>query len=129
MDIDRLRYFCTVARVGSIRGAAKVLKISPAALSKAIKTLEEELGLALLVQSGRGIRVSDERALVRDANAPAGLDEQGQAELLFQGLDGFGKGRRGDLEDLGGAADRSHASDGAEVAETIDVHQLTFNHY
>lgn len=59
MDTNRLHYFCTVAETGSLRGAAELLRLSPAALSKSIKLLEQELSLELLVPSGRGILITD----------------------------------------------------------------------
>ncbi len=48
MDTGRLRYFCAVARTGSLRRAAELVKVSPPALSKAIKLLESECGVRLI---------------------------------------------------------------------------------
>lgn len=59
MDIDRLRYFCAVTNTGSLSRASELLGISQPALSKAIKTLEREIGQTLIVPSGRGIAVTD----------------------------------------------------------------------
>lgn len=59
MDMNRLRYFCTVADTGSLRSAAELLHLSPAALSKSIKLLESELDLELLAPAGRGIIITD----------------------------------------------------------------------
>lgn len=68
MDINRLRYFITVAETESIRKAAEMLSLSPAALSKSIKVLEEELGYSLLISAGRGISISEKgRRLARQA--------------------------------------------------------------
>ena len=58
MEISRLRYFCTVAETGSLHKAAELLRLSPAAISKAIRLLEEELDTKLLLPSGRGITVT-----------------------------------------------------------------------
>ncbi|MEN9723585.1 MAG: hypothetical protein RJB38_1571 [Pseudomonadota bacterium] len=60
MDSNRLRYFIAVAETGSIRKAAEVLRLSPAALSKAIKLLEDETNLRLLAPAGRGIVITAE---------------------------------------------------------------------
>lgn len=60
MDSNRLAYFVVVNETGSIRRAAELLRLSPAALSKAIKQLEFEAGFKLLVPAGRGILVTDE---------------------------------------------------------------------
>ncbi|MCX6125351.1 MAG: LysR family transcriptional regulator [Proteobacteria bacterium] len=58
MDTNKLRYFCVVAEYGSIRKAAEILRISPAALSKAVGLLEADLGEELLLPDGRGIVIS-----------------------------------------------------------------------
>jgi DNA-binding transcriptional LysR family regulator len=55
MDIDRVRYFCVLAKSGSITKASEVLRISQPALSKAIKLLEKETNLNLLEREGRGL--------------------------------------------------------------------------
>jgi DNA-binding transcriptional LysR family regulator len=59
MDLDRLGYFAAVAETGSVRRAAERLHRSPAAVSKAIKQLERELAVRLLVPAGRGVALSD----------------------------------------------------------------------
>lgn len=60
MDINRIRYFAAVAESQHIRKAAEVLKINPATLSRAIKVLEHEVGLKLIISSGRGIQITDQ---------------------------------------------------------------------
>lgn len=84
MDIDRLRYFTVVAETGNLRKAAELLRISPAALSKSIKVLESELGVRLLLPSGRGIVLSEEGRRVsenalRILEEVAALKEKSQA--------------------------------------------------
>lgn len=59
MNNNRLRYFIVVNETESIRKAAETLHISPAALSKAIKQLEIEMGVTLLIPAGRGIMITD----------------------------------------------------------------------
>src|SRR5436305_135346 len=51
MDIQQLRTFVTVARVGSITRAAEALHITQPAASGQIKSLEEELSLRLLTRT------------------------------------------------------------------------------
>lgn len=58
MDIHRARYFCVVANCGSLVRAAEVLRISQPALSKALRVLEEEVGLKLIERDGRGLRLT-----------------------------------------------------------------------
>lgn len=60
MDTNRLRYFVTVAHAGSLAAASEIIRLSPAALSKAMGILESELGHSLFVRVGRGIRLSDD---------------------------------------------------------------------
>ncbi len=54
-----MHYFSVLSRAGSITKASELLNISQPALSKAIKTLEVELGQKLIVPSGRGIVITD----------------------------------------------------------------------
>jgi DNA-binding transcriptional LysR family regulator len=60
MDTNRLKQFCTIVETSNLRKAAELLGISHSGLSKSIKTLENELGLELIAQSGRGIVITDE---------------------------------------------------------------------
>jgi DNA-binding transcriptional LysR family regulator len=65
MDITKIKYFAVVAETGSLRRASELLLISPAALSRAIKQLEAELGAELFVPSGRGIALTDRGRLLQ----------------------------------------------------------------
>lgn len=60
MDSNRLKYFLVVSETESLRKAAEILHLSPAALSKAIKQLEFEVGATLLIPAGRGIAITAE---------------------------------------------------------------------
>ncbi|WP_413568373.1 LysR family transcriptional regulator [Bdellovibrio sp. HCB117] len=59
MDINRIRYFLSVVKTGSITKAAELHHISAPALSKAIKVFERELDEKLLLPDGRGILLTD----------------------------------------------------------------------
>ncbi len=59
MDIPRLRAFLVAARLGSVSRAATELRIAQPALSRQIRKLEAELGVALLVREGRGVRSTE----------------------------------------------------------------------
>lgn len=59
MDIDRVRYFCVLAKTGSITKASEILRISQPALSKAVKLLEKETGLQLTEREGRGLILTE----------------------------------------------------------------------
>ena len=68
MDARRLRYFATVAEVGSFTRAAKHLCVAQPALSRQIRQLEEELGLELFSRIARQITLTDAgEALLRHA--------------------------------------------------------------
>lgn len=54
-----LAVFATVADVGSFRGAAKRLNMSPAAISGHVSLLEERFGVALMYRSTRKLTLTD----------------------------------------------------------------------
>jgi LysR family nitrogen assimilation transcriptional regulator len=58
-DVRRLRYFITVAELGSLTRAAEALHISQPALSQHVNTLESELGLKLLMRGPRGVMLTE----------------------------------------------------------------------
>jgi DNA-binding transcriptional LysR family regulator len=58
MNLQRLRYFEAVGRLGSFRRAADELNITQPALSRQIKVLEEEVGVPLLIRSKRRIALT-----------------------------------------------------------------------
>lgn len=68
---DRLPEFRTVAETEHLGRAAERLHVSPPALSRNLKLLEEALGLKLFTRRGRGLQLNDEGRLllarVRDA--------------------------------------------------------------
>lgn len=59
MTLGQLRTFLTVARTGSIRGAAAELVITEPSVSAAVASLSRELGAELTERVGRGIRLTD----------------------------------------------------------------------
>jgi len=60
MNLDILRRFVHIARVGSITQAAQDLYVAQPALSKQMQRLEEEIGSNLFDRSGRRIRLTME---------------------------------------------------------------------
>ncbi len=60
MDINRIFYFVTIARAGSLAAASAILHVSPAALSKAMSVFESEFGAAVFRRSGRGIVLTEQ---------------------------------------------------------------------
>lgn len=59
METTRLRHFRMVVETQNLRRAADLVGISHSGLSKSLKALEAELGLTLIMPSGRGLVVTD----------------------------------------------------------------------
>lgn len=59
MDTNRIRYFISLARTGSISKAAELHHISAAAFSKSMKVFESETGQTLTLRHGRGVILTD----------------------------------------------------------------------
>jgi DNA-binding transcriptional LysR family regulator len=64
MNIDDLRLFVDVARLGSFAAAARARNADPSAISRAIAALETELRLRLFQRTTRKVVLTDEGALV-----------------------------------------------------------------
>lgn len=69
MDIRRLSYFMRIAEDGSLTRASNLLRIAQPALSRQMRLLEEELGVALYTRTARGMRLTDAGQALRDAVA------------------------------------------------------------
>jgi LysR family glycine cleavage system transcriptional activator len=66
-SLNSLRAFSVVAESGSYSEAAKQLNVTHAAVSQQVKSLEERLGVSLVVRAGRGITLTEEgESLARD---------------------------------------------------------------
>ena len=60
MDVPRLEAFLEVARLGSMRAAARSLHLGQPALSARIVALEDELGAKVFERTKRGVRLERE---------------------------------------------------------------------
>ena len=65
MEVRVLRYFLTVAREGSITGAAEALHVTQPTLSKQLMDLEQELGKKLFIRGNRKITLTEEGLFLR----------------------------------------------------------------
>lgn len=59
MDLTRLDYFLVLAQTQNMREASEILGITPPALSKAMKLLEDEMDAQLWTRDGRRIVLTD----------------------------------------------------------------------
>uniref|UniRef100_UPI00359F81EE LysR family transcriptional regulator n=1 Tax=Achromobacter insuavis TaxID=1287735 RepID=UPI00359F81EE len=58
MELRHLRYFQAVAREGSFTRAAEALHMAHPPLSRQIRQMEEELGVALFERTTRALRLT-----------------------------------------------------------------------
>jgi len=65
MEIRVLEYFLTVAREGTITGAAEVLHITQPTLSRQLSDLEDELGKTLMIRGKRRITLTEDGMILR----------------------------------------------------------------
>lgn len=56
LDFKRLKYFAGIVDAASISTAASLLGVAQPALSKALRTLEDDLGVQLLERTARGVQ-------------------------------------------------------------------------
>ena len=86
MEIRTLRYFLAVAREENMTKAAKTLHVTQPTLSKALKSLEDEMGKKLFIRRSFSIALTDEGALLRD-RAEDLINMADKIEREFQSLD------------------------------------------
>lgn len=78
LPLSTLEIFDAIAREGSFKGAARRLGLQPSTVSHQLKSLEEQLGVALFIRSTRSVSLTEAgRALMRGAG-PA-FDQLGEA--------------------------------------------------
>src|SRR5688572_6008112 len=82
MTFTQLRSFATVARLGSVSGAAAALGVTEPAVSAAMAALRRDLGDPLFVRDGAGIRLTPggERLAARAAEI-SGLEDRVRREV------------------------------------------------
>ena len=92
LDVRRLSVLRAVAREGSLSAAARALDYTQPAVSHHVARLEAEVGTALLVRSGRGVRLTEAgQALVEHTEAV--LARLASAEDEVAALAGLRAGR------------------------------------
>lgn len=93
MDLRTLRYFAVVVEAGSLLSAASVLHMSQPSLSVAMTKLENELGVALLERSSRGVTPTPAGRYLLEASSRL----LGDAEEMVNSLKRFAEGTAGTL--------------------------------
>lgn len=78
MELQKLRYFYTVAQFQHVTRAAEHINIAQPALTQAIKSLEGELGVELFAKKGRNIVLTEYGEFLR-----------GRLEVLLPEIDGL----------------------------------------
>ncbi len=68
-ETKRLRYFVQIAQDGSLSKAAESLQIAQPALSRQLQLLEDYLGFALFIRTGRGMKITREGVLLLNSVA------------------------------------------------------------
>jgi LysR family transcriptional regulator, regulator of abg operon len=80
-----LRDFLAVAELGSVRGAARKLRLSQGAVSKNLVALERELGVALLLRSAHGVEPTEYgQILLRRARLADGELRKAREEIAHR---------------------------------------------
>ncbi|WP_147473038.1 helix-turn-helix domain-containing protein, partial [Pseudomonas salomonii] len=60
LRFDDLQLFVRAAELGSLSAAARIMDLSPAVASAALKRIEQQLGTRLLARSTRSLRLTAE---------------------------------------------------------------------
>jgi len=91
VQLDQLRTLVCVLDVGSFDAAARVMRVTPSAVSQRIKALEQQVG-RVLVQRSKPVRLTDAGAIVLrlarqlellEAEASAALNDEGLTNLAI----------------------------------------------
>jgi len=89
--LDAMRTFVTVADLGSFAEAARRLHLSPAAVTRAVVLLEEQLGLTLLNRTTRSVRLTERGTLYLETCRQV-LDDLAHGERRARGEDAAPRG-------------------------------------
>ncbi|MGL5094233.1 MAG: LysR family transcriptional regulator, partial [Planctomycetia bacterium] len=86
MELQQLRYFLKVAEVENFTRAADVLAVSQPALSRAVASLEAELGRPLFERQGRRLALTDAgRLFLMRTKQIVSLVDDAKAEIADDG--------------------------------------------
>jgi DNA-binding transcriptional LysR family regulator len=91
LDLTDLRAFNRIADLGSISGAARVLRMPKSSVSRSLARLEDVIGAVLIERSTRHLRLTD-AGLLMQRHARRILDDVGEAENAIGRLVGSPRG-------------------------------------
>lgn len=86
MEIDSLRVFVEVMRRGSFAAVARDRNLDPSSISRAIRSLEDELGIRLFQRTTRALTPTQSAVAYFDRIGPV-VDEIEKANLIVQDAD------------------------------------------
>ena len=92
LGTQRLRVFQQVCRSGSLAGAARALSYTQPAVAHHVAELEREVGTALVIRHGRGVRLT-EAGTALAAHADAVLSRLAAAQEEVAAIAGLRAGR------------------------------------
>jgi DNA-binding transcriptional LysR family regulator len=84
-DLRRLRAYLAISDCGSVQGAAAKLNLMQSALSRALKQLECQLGLALFERTRRGMVPTEIGGILRERVRRAMLQLDREVERTDRG--------------------------------------------
>lgn len=70
MELRQLKYFVALADAGSMSRASTLLSVAQPAISRQLRSLEEEVGLSLFTRTGRGVELTDAGRVLLERAAP-----------------------------------------------------------
>lgn len=89
MELYQLKYFCAAAETENFQRAAKMVHTTPPSITKAVASLEQELGMALFTRHGKSVRLTKQGRVYaeRMRSALAAMD-RAHLDLVGDGLRG-----------------------------------------
>lgn len=92
MDWDDYRFMESIARQGSVRGAAQALGVNASTVTRRLEGLEQRLGVLLFTRSQQGLKITDEGVEVVERLQQIG-DQLRDIEVSLKGRDQRLEGR------------------------------------
>ena len=91
VQLGSIELFCKAAELGSFTGAAEMLGVTPASVSRSIGRLEARLGVRLFTRTTRSVRLTTDGELYR-AQCQQALEQIAEAERAITGQQSEPKG-------------------------------------